>query len=140
MQTQKLRTRRRWRTSLGEVLLVASPEWHYAWGFLAGRTGDEDREAYNPRCRESWQYLGSFLRGGRYWHEFRHRAHPADHSRRVVHVPAREDWSPGAQGWRAPSPPRGPAAAQRRPASPSAPPSGGRLRIVEGDPISLVEH
>lgn len=79
-----------------EGLLIGSPEWHYAWGFLAGHTGDEDREAYNRACGESWSYLSSFQRAGRYWHEFRHRAHPVDNDRWIVHVPAREDWQPGA--------------------------------------------
>lgn len=89
-------------TIVCKELLIGSPEWHYAWGFLAGHTGDEDREAYNKVWNESWQYTCSFMREGRYWHEFRHRAHPVDDERWIVQVPAREDWQPGTfkpQAW-----------------------------------------
>lgn len=39
-------------------------------------------------CREVWQYMGTWERGGLWCHNFRHRHHPDTGQRRYMNIPA----------------------------------------------------
>lgn len=57
-------------------------EWRYAWGQFP------DSAMYNAEYGESLQYMGTWLIGGKWVHQFRHRAIPGLNERRYWNVPA----------------------------------------------------
>jgi hypothetical protein len=79
------------------VLRPRSNEWHAAWRGLAAETGDKDQMAEDPETHECWQYGVTVWWRGRWFHEFRHRRHPALKDQATVRVPATAGWLPVAE-------------------------------------------
>lgn len=71
-----------------------TPEWFVAWQGLADASGDADREAFDERFGEVWQYMGAVQREEGWTHEFRHRNHPRTQERWLLRVPASPEWRP----------------------------------------------
>lgn len=46
-----------------------------------------------PDCGEVWQYMGTWLRGGLWLHNFRHRHHPDNGKRRYINIVAAPNWT-----------------------------------------------
>jgi hypothetical protein len=73
-----------------------SAEWNHAWSELfaapenAGHTVEADRNA-----DDRWQYMGTHqYPSGNWFHEFRHRNHPAAGKRLYLNIPASAEFIP----------------------------------------------
>ena len=76
----------------GSFVESTGPEWKAMWATLAA-TG-ENIDADEPDSGEYWQYMGSDRDPcGRWSHSFRHRHHPATHTRVYRRVPASPVWA-----------------------------------------------
>lgn len=62
-----------------------------AWARFRSVTPFDPTEA-DPATGECWQYMGSGLYGGGWWHDFRHRSFHGE--RKVVRLAATEGWAP----------------------------------------------
>ena len=51
-------------------------------------------EAFNAEFGESWQYMGTILYKGVFYHQFRHRMHPSTQQREYRNIPATQGWEP----------------------------------------------
>lgn len=77
-----------------ELVLIEpnSPEWEYMWNWLAAHPMNEGLE--NPseamNNNEGWKYMGSFKKGERVIHEFKHKNHPLNNQRKKLSVAASE--------------------------------------------------
>ena len=72
------------------VLTQRSAEWNEAWDTLAAQPFNDyvtcRHTAECPESGERWQYLGTYLVGGSWVHQFRHRHHPTWGQRMVCNV------------------------------------------------------
>lgn len=66
-----------------------TPEWARMWSVAV--PGPDKAQAH-PANGESWQYMGSTNRRGRWEHEFRHRNLPGLDRRVYAAVPASDAW------------------------------------------------
>ena len=64
----------------------AEIEW--AWQAVDG--GSRSRQC--PCCYEVWQYMGTWFKDGSWFHNFRHRHHPATGERMYRNITARDDF------------------------------------------------
>ena len=76
-----------------------SPEWGRMWTVLSRipintRIGLDPFVCENVPYGESWQYMGTYLDGARFVHEFRHRQHPVTMQREIRKIPAPAGWNP----------------------------------------------
>jgi hypothetical protein len=55
-------------------------EWEVMWKGLFAMYGD-----YTSPCGESWQYMGTWLKDGLWFHQFRHRCYE-DGKRRLLNI------------------------------------------------------
>lgn len=60
------------------ILKQDSPEWNFAWEWLANHPLNKGLEipSLAPNNGEGWHYMGSYRQNGQVVHEFRHRSHP----------------------------------------------------------------
>jgi hypothetical protein len=66
-------------------------EWSAMWSALIGHWHG-DAADYNDRYGESWQYMGTELRGDNWEHVFRHRMHPKTNRREYHRILASPDY------------------------------------------------
>lgn len=80
-----------------ELVLIDpnSPEWEYMWGWLEAHPINEGVENPSEALNEgeAWQYMGSFKKGQRIVHEFRHRKHPAIGKNKKLSVAGSESFT-----------------------------------------------
>lgn len=79
------------------ILNIGSPEWEYAWDWVASHPLNETLEnpsvAENPETNQTWQYVGTFMQKGKAIHEFRHRHHPLTNRREYLYLNASENFN-----------------------------------------------
>jgi len=74
------------------LLKPNSPEWDFAWNWVASHPLNEGQEDPSTALNEgeAWQYMGSFKQGDRVIHTFRHRNHPTTSTRQTLNLNASE--------------------------------------------------
>lgn len=76
------------------LLKPESPEWNYAWGWLAVHPinvgFEKPDEAENFENGEKWRYQGSYRQEGKVIHEFLHKSFPTTNEKKILNLFASE--------------------------------------------------
>lgn len=78
------------------LLVIDSPEWEYAWNWVAEHPINNGLEEPSVALNngQTWEYMGSYKQGSRVIHSFRHRMHPVTHKVEELNLMASPDFGP----------------------------------------------